>query len=278
MNVVSVDELRRAWHAVQGGQFRSTGLARRGLPPHGGTGEDLRWAPSAPVLPVLGCHGGAGTTTVAAAIASVLEVAVRVVETSPDSGLTGFATAELGETGTGWLRGQRDHLVLDRLPEGYVTPDEVPVPEDDALLDPALNVLDTGWPAWSLLRCGGWVRSAVLDADRLVVVTTATVPGLRRLEAVLDDLDPIPGHVAVAVQGPRRRRWPREVAGCAGARTRALLEGSLAEIPHDPGLAARGLDTAPLPTGVLGAATTITQLLQLASSQVHHPKGNQHVR
>ena len=74
-------------------------------------------------------------------------------------------------------------------------------------------------------------------ADRVVLVTTATVPGLRRLEGVLHELDPRPDGVAVAVQGPRRRRWPREVASCIGPRTRFLLDQDLVEVPRDPGLA-----------------------------------------
>ncbi|AXH96013.1 hypothetical protein [Ornithinimicrobium avium] len=284
MTVISVAELRRAWHAVQDGRFRpgSTDLpSRRMHAPKDGAGEGVHWNPGVPVLPVLGCHGSAGATTVAAAVATALELAVRVVEAGPagTSGLTGFATAELGETGSGWVRGHRDLLVLDRLLDGSASPEEIPVPDQDPHHELALNVLDAGWPTGTLLRCAGWVRSSVLDADRLVLVTTATVPGLRRLEAVLHDLDPAPGQVAVAVRGPRRRRWPREVTGDIGTRTRTLLEETLVEVPHDPGLAVRGLDTSPLPEGVLSAATTITQLLQLVSSPVHHQKGTiQHVR
>ncbi|MGO0577728.1 hypothetical protein [Ornithinimicrobium panacihumi] len=286
MTVVSVAELRRAWHAVQDGRFRpgSTDLPPRRTDEQDDAGDDTSWTPGAPVLPVLGCHGCAGATTVAVAIATVLAQPVRVVEASRagTSGLTGFATAELGETGSGWVRGHRDLLVLDRLLDGCASPDQVPVPDPDPDLDPQdgplLNVLDAGWPTGTLVRSAGWLRSSVLDAEAVVLVTTATVPGLRRLEGVLHELDALPAGVAVAVQGPRRRRWPREVASCIGQRTRSLLEEGLVEVPHDPGLAVRGLDTSPLPGGVLSAATTITQLLQLAGSSIHHQKGNpQHV-
>lgn len=284
MSVVSVAELQRAWLAVKDGRFRpgSTDLPPpRMHAPHGGAGEGANWTPAAPVLPVLGCHGSAGATTVAVAVGTALELPVRVVEASPagSSGLTGFATAELGETGSGWVRGHRDQLVLDRLLDGYVSPDQIPVPDLDPQDGLSLNVLDAGWQMGTLVRSAGWVRPAVLDADRLVVVTTATVPGLRRLEGVLRQLDPFPGRVAVAVRGPKRRRWPREVAACIGPRTEALLEVDLVEVPHCPDLAVRGLDISPLPGGVLSAATTITHLLQLASGFAHHQKGNtQHVR
>ncbi|WP_299520157.1 hypothetical protein [uncultured Serinicoccus sp.] len=284
MSVVSVAELQRAWLAVKGGRFRPGGTdlpPRRMHTPQAGAGEGAPWNPGAPVLPVLGCHGSAGATTVAVAVATALELPVRVVEASPagTSGLTGFATAELGETGTGWVRGHRDLLVLDRLLDGYASPDQIPVPDPDPQDGPVLHVLDAGWPMGTLVRSAGWLSSSVLDADRVVLVTKATVPGLHRLEGVLHELDPLPAGVAVAVQGPKRRRWPREAASCIGPRTSSLLEKDLVEIPHDPGLAVRGLDTSPLPGGVLSAATTITQLLQLAGSSIHHQKGNpQHVR
>ncbi|WP_075957344.1 hypothetical protein [Ornithinimicrobium sp. CNJ-824] len=284
MSVVSVAELQRAWLAVKDGRFRPGGTdlpPRRMHAPPAREGEGAPWNPGAPVLPVLGCHGSAGATTVAVAVATALELPVRVVEASPagTSGLTGFATAELGETGSGWVRGHRDLLVLDRLLDGYASPDQIPAPDPDPQDGPVLHVFDAGWPMGTLVRSAGWVRSSVLDADRVVLVTTATVPGLRRLEGVLHELDPLPEGVVVAVQGPRRRRWPREVASCIGPRTSSLLEEGLVEVPHDPGLAVRGLDTSPLPGGVLSAATTIAQLLQLAGSSIHHQKGNtQHVR
>lgn len=50
---------------------------------------------------------------------------------------------------------------------------------------------------------------------------TATVPGMRRLEGVLHLL-PDTTTVVVAVVGPRRRRWPREVAHSMGERTSDL--------------------------------------------------------
>lgn len=284
MTVVSVAELQRAWHAVKDGRFRpgSGELPIHRVHDHRpNAGEGARWAHGAPVLPVLGCHGSSGATTVAVAVATALGQPVRVVEASPagSSGLTGFATAELGETGSGWVRGHRDQLVLDRLLDGYASPDQIPVPDPDPQDGPSLHVLDAGWPMGALVRSAGWVCSAVLDSDRIVVVTTATVPGLRRLEGVLHELDPLPGRVAIAVRGQKRRRWPREVTSCVGPQTKSLLEEDLVEVPHDPGLAVRGLDTAPLPGGLLSAATTIIQLLQLASSTTHHQKGNnQHVR
>lgn len=279
MSVVSVAELQRAWHAVQAGHFRA-GTAepvpgRRVLQDQAGAGEDgLCWIPSTPVLPVLGCHGACGATTLAVAVAAVLDRPVRVVEAVPagSSGLTGFATAELGDTGLGWVRGRRDQVILDRLCTGDGRLDQVRVPDPEPH-ELALQLLDTAGTGPFALSAG-WVRSTVLAAERLVLVTTATVPGLRGLERVLDELGTCPRRVVVAIQGPRRRRWPREVTACAGPRTQSLLERAEVQVPHDPGLAVRGLDTSPLPRGVLSAATTITHLLQLPGSPTHHQKGN----
>lgn len=284
MTVVSVDELQRAWNAVKDGQFRP---GDPNFPPRGparrrtcSSEAQPAWDPGSPVLPVLGCHGSAGCTTVGVAVATALAQPVRVVESSPAaaSGLAGFATAELGQTGTGWLRGRRHQVVLDRLEGGYASPEQVPVPDNDPPGGPSLNLLDTGWGLDTIVLSPGWVRATVMDAQALILVTTATVPGLRRLEGALRELDPHERRLAVAVHGPRRRRWRREVASCVGPRTQALLEVALVEVPHDPGLAVRGLDTSPLPGGVLAAATTITQLLGLDNSPKPHQKGNtQHV-
>lgn len=287
MTVVSVAELQRAWRAVKAGHFTTKAGGPR-APRLGPPTEDTSqtWLPGAPVLPVLGCHGSAGTTTVAAAVATVLQQPVHLVEAAPAgcSGLTGFATAELGQSDSGWVRGRRDQLVLDRLADGHPAPDQVPLPDPAPAPHPDLqattvwNILDAGWPVGTLLRTGGWVRSTVLDADRLVLVTTATVPGLRGLEEVLRQLDLRLESVVVAVRGPGRRRWSREVTSCLGPRATALLPGALVEVSHDPGLAVRGLDTSPLPGGVLAAAATITQLLGLTGSSPH-PKGRtSHVR
>ena len=73
--VVSVTELQRAWQAVRGGQFRrAAGETTRPAPRAGAPGRTsdvpgARWWSDAPLLPVVGCHGGAGASTLAAAVA-----------------------------------------------------------------------------------------------------------------------------------------------------------------------------------------------------------------
>src|SRR5690606_6821821 len=96
---VSVAELLAAWHAVADGQFAYATAA--GDPTPGSTG----WCPVA--VAVLGCHGSAGASTLALSLATAAGEPVRVVEAAAAgaSGLAGAATAELGPTGTGWVRG-----------------------------------------------------------------------------------------------------------------------------------------------------------------------------
>lgn len=282
MSVTSVSELQRAWHAVQEGQFRhappgrprATGQVRTHR--SAGGGPEPLWRPTAPVLPVIGCHGGSGASTLAAAVAAVAGPAHLVEACGPDaSGLVGYATAELGETGEGWVRGNRDNVVIDRVAQGVLAPTDVPVPRPAT--DSVVHVLDAGWDLQTLVLSTGWLREAVLDAEHLVLVTTATVPGMRRLESTLFQLDTGQQRLVVAVRGPKPRRWPREVRACLGRQARALLDEALVQVPDDPGLHVRGLDTSPLPGSVLAAGTQIVQLTGLAA-ETDNQKGTTHVR
>lgn len=300
---VSVAELRAAWHAVADGHFRHAttparaarpclpdraGLARPGLL----EGEAVSgWCP--PVLvPVVGCHGSAGASAVALALATAAERSVRVVDAAGPgrSGLSGAATAELGPTGTGWVRGHREQVVLDRLAEDHPGPGHLPHPgpyPDPKSPDPGLDVdpgpgagargsgqvpvvLDVGWDVHVLARAGGWLPAALARSRVLVLVTTATVPGMARLDAALNTLNTLdtPGvgesRVVVAVRGPARRRWPRPVTGAPGPQARDLLDRSWVRVPHCPGLAVRGLDTGSLPTSLVAAGARILALTDLS--------------
>ena len=103
----TVCELRRAWAALDAGQFAEAHEPQR---------PAQRWTPAQGerVLAVIGAHGTAGASTLALAIATAAAPA-RVVEcaSTSRSGLVGAATAELGGR-DGWLRGTRDKVVLER--------------------------------------------------------------------------------------------------------------------------------------------------------------------
>lgn len=241
---VSVDELVRAHHAVLAGQFRRPRTPR----PH------LVWDPAGPVLPVLGAGGGTGATTVALALATAAG-AGRVVECAPlgASGLTAAPTAELGAHPSGWVRGSRDVVLVERVAQPVLSPGQVPVPSPPRV-EPVLTVVDVGWDLRQLQTGSSWLTDLLAAAPVLVLTTSATIPGLRRLETTLALLRPAQ-HVVAGVLGPPRRRWPRALVASAGPATHALLRaGRVVQVPFDANLATRGIDTGALPTALLAAA------------------------
>lgn len=255
---VGVQELQRAWHALQDGQFRARPTrgpqttARRAAPP------TSTWSPTEPVLPVLGCIGQAGATTVAVAIATVTGSA-RVLEcaSATASGLAAAATAEHGRSANAWSLGRRERVWLARAGDLLIAPDETPVP-DEPPVPVDLTILDVGWETGQVMASRGWIRHQLATLTTLVVVTSPTVPGLRRLETALTLLAPARG--VIAVLGPQPRRWPSNLTASLGPlASAALKEQRLVALPTDKGLALRGLDATPLPTSLLKAAETILQ-------------------
>src|SRR3546814_15541433 len=87
-----------------------------------------------------------------------------------------------------------------------------------------LTILDVGWEVGQLLATDCWLAAAVRTADQVVVVTTATVPGMRRAGVAMDLLAGHwqPEQIAIAVRGPRRKKWPR---GLEHARSEARRVG-----------------------------------------------------
>ncbi|MGL5825277.1 MAG: hypothetical protein ACRCYU_10745 [Nocardioides sp.] len=268
--VVGVDELKRAWRAVSAGEFRPTPAGGRDRPDSGPrppapsalAGQGV-WslAVGEHTVAVVGCAGsvGASTLALAAGLAATSSV-VRVVEccSATSSGLAAASTTELGLHGSGWRQGRRDQVLIERTSGVYATPAAVPVPAPSAVASgDRLTVLDIGWDAGAVLATDGWLAEAVRTADRLVLVATATFPGVRRLAVALDLLAPSrdPDQVVVAMRGPRRRRWPRglEHAGGPVVRT-ALAAGHCVEIPEDRDLAVNGLDSRPVPGPLVAAA------------------------
>ncbi len=270
---VGVDELQRAWHAVQEGQFVAPRLAASGavpLPTEPAVADDRYWRPGEGVLPVVGCLPQAGATSLALAIATHAAPA-RVIECSSPtaSGLVGAATAELGTTSSGWTVGRRDQVHLARPSASYLRTGELPFP-DDAAIGTVLSVLDVGWNLEQVLASRGWVGATLDAASPVVFVGTATVPGLRRLETALTLL--APSHAVVAVRGPDPRRWPRELTAAIGPATKDQRRtGRWVAVPHDRRLAFRGVDSAPLPPALLTAARDV---LRHVSAAGHPQKGS----
>ena len=252
---VGLDELRRAWAAIEAGQFRA---GHGSASPRGGGGAAPArpWRRTEPVLPVLGCVGQAGASTLALAIATVAGRA-RVLEccSATASGLAAAATAELGTTAAGWALARREEVALARAGGVLAGVGEVPAPPDPAA-PVELTVLDVGWVLGQVMAAGGWVADTVNDARTVVAVTTATVPGLRRGENALTLLGS--DRVVLAVVGPARRRWPRPLAGAVGPQAATVERaGRMVCVPVHGRLAIHGLDTTALPRSVLAAAATI---------------------
>ncbi len=263
---VSIDELKRAWSAVQAGDFRNgtdRGAARSQRPT---AAAETEWIPAAGerTIAVLGAAGTVGTSTVALALGLAAPDPVRVIEccSADASSMAAASTAELGLHPSGWRQGKRDHVLLERTSEHLVHVDEVPapVPAESAA---QLTILDIGWNPSQLLTTGCWLNDTTRAADALVVVAPATIPGLRRIEAALELLGN--ERAVVALVGPRRRKWPKGVEHSAGPLTRRALEADrCAEIPEDRGLAVTGLDSRPIPEPVVDAARQLLDHLHLS--------------
>jgi len=261
---VGVDELKRAWDAVNAGEFRAGAGAGKG--PRGrGTAAADDWSPAAGehTIAVIGCAGSVGASTIALAAGLAAAAPVRVIEccSVTASGLAAASTAELGLHPTDWRQGKRDHVLLERASEVLAGVDEIPLPID-AEHETQLTILDVGWEAGQLLATDCWLAEAVRTADQVVLVTTATVPGMRRASVALELLANHcqPEQIALAVRGPRRKKWTRGLEHAGGpALRRALVADRCVEIPEDRELAVNGLDSRPVPAPLISAARQLLE-------------------
>lgn len=256
MTATTVVELQRAWRALRAGVFTDP-------PPDDGptSGTPRVWVPEAVerVLPVVGATRGAGATVVALALATVAAPA-RVVECTGlvTAGLVAAPTAELGVRGP-WVRGSRADVIIERLQDTWTDPTRVPFPP---LLDriSRLTVLDVSWDPTLLIATPTWMTQMLSDAPAVVVVGTATVPGLRRLENAVGLLGV--ARCVATVLGPPVRRWSRSLD--VGTQLKGLAAaGRLVEIPVVPRLQLAGIDAADLPGSLLTAAQRVLAAAEL---------------
>lgn len=259
---VGVDELRRAWLAVQAGDFRHPAGKQRAVAP-AALAAAVEWTPASDevVIPVVGAAGSCGATTVALALATAVDGRARVVEcaSASASGLAAASTAELGAHGHGWVHGTRDHVHLERADGARPTPDDIPTPAPTEAA--TVTVLDLGSPLDEILAGHGWLARLAAIAPTMVVVARASVPGVRRLESTLHLVET--DRVIAAVLGPPQRRWPRPVANSVGKLTETLIHaGRLVEIPEDRNLAVHGLTPDPLPARLVTAGGVLLSHLE----------------
>ena len=247
MTAHSVAELRDAWRAIEAGEFAH---GPRSTPAAPGTATVWTPAPSERVVVVVGCAGGVGASTLALALATAAGAPARVVECGPPlaSGFSAAANADLGTQGP-WRRGSRGDVLLERPIAGDPI---VPVPTESSVV---WTFVDTSWTTASGPGAG-WLGSMLRTLDDVVLVTSATVPGVRRLESCAELL----GRDAFGVVvGPTIKRWPRPVkVAAAGIPARVHI----ANFPLDPRLQVTGLTPDPLPAPLLKAAENVLALLR----------------
>lgn len=248
MSAVSLLDLKAAWLALEAGALASPDGVSLPRP----AASSTIWTPSSGewVLPVIGCGGSVGASTVAVAIATAAEVPARVVECCApmDSGLAAASVAELGDH-AGWRRGSRGQVMLER----RLTTDLRVRPSRASV---SLTVLDA--PASVLLPDAvGWLADAVRRHRPLVLVTRAAIPALRRLEACLSLLDDPFCCIAVVV-GPELRRWPKVLGRSLGVRSAELVAaGRVVSFPQDRRLEVAGLTPDPLAGPLIRAGAAV---------------------
>lgn len=253
--IVAVDELASAYRAAINGEFR-TGRRRLDQTADG----PVTWTrtPTEQFVVVVGCHGGAGASTVALGLAEAAGQA-RVLEccTAAASGLAAASSAELGSTGDGWIRGSRGPVLIERQGDRLANPAGCPLPSSGHL---SFTIVDCGWDLDLVASAGGWLGDLVRSESAVVVVARPTVPGLRRLEAATGLLGQ--GRVVGVVVG-LEKRWHRQVERALGPYGRALrAAGRLVCVPHDPGLAVNGLTPEPLPASIVAGCSALLTLLE----------------
>ena len=128
----------------------------------------------------------------------------------------------------------------------------VPVPTESSV---EWTFVDTNWTTVSGMGAG-WLGLVLRTLDNVVLVTNATVPGVRRLESCAELL----GRDALGVVvGPTVKRWPRPVkVAAAGIPARVHV----ADFPLDSRLQVTGLTPDPLPAPLLKAAQNVLALLR----------------
>jgi len=258
MSAVTVEELRRAWAALESGTFRGDASPQV---------IAEKWERQERVAWVLGVGGRVGATTIALAIAEAMNIPARVVEVGTPhlSGLAGAATAELGEDGSGWRHGTRDTVHIERASTPLLHPVSSPAPSPT---DRDVTILDVGWEYSQVASTTSWLREAAESAES-VLVAPPTVPGMRALELALAHVYLV-GSTWVAVIGPAQRRWPKRVQIAApAALSQIAAEGRLLCVTPDRRLAAEGITTAPLPPTVIASCQPIANHLTSNQGDSH---------
>ena len=220
-------------------------------------------------IAVLGAHGGAGTSTVALAVADAAATdgcSVHLVSCSPPGrcGLVAVTSTELGvDAGGRWRSGRRGpRITVDRLTGSGVGTPHWPAFGGGAAV---LTVVD--------LEAGAEQHvSSLAGASAVLVVCRVSVPGVRHAERLLAELSPAAGRpVLLAAVGPSS--WPGVVSSSSGPLLRGLREaGRVVPVPVDRRLASTGPSGAVLPRQVSAGGGAVLRQLSVALPVLAEPE------
>lgn len=220
-------------------------------------------------IAVLGAHPGAGTSTVALAVADAAATdgrGVHLVSCSPPArcGLAAVTSTELGvDAGGRWRSGRRGpRITVHRLTGSGVGPAHWPTPGGGAVV---LTVVDLEAGAEQHVR-------SLAGASAVLVVCRVSVPGVRHAERLLAELSPAAGRpVLVAAVGPSS--WPGVVMGSSGPLLRGLrAAGRVVPVPVDRRLDSTGPSGAALPRQVSAAGGAVLRQLSAGLPVLAEPE------
>jgi len=128
----------------------------------------------------------------------------------------------------------------------------VPLPTSPGMV----TVVDLWWDLRQVLAAQGWLADLARACPRVVLVSRATVPGMRQLESNLAVLERERCWVvATDVAGRRSARSVEHSLGPQG--TQLDRAGRLVRLPAHQGLAVAGITTEPLPRSLMPPAAQL---------------------
>lgn len=193
---------------------------------------------------VIAASGGVGASTIALAVAEATS-ASRLLELAEPRGwgLAQATNAELEDDGQ-WSRGRRDR------PGGQLEVHRRRRDDATVAIDER-TVVDAG--VWA----GKW---PVVEPSASVLVAACSLPGIARVEVILEELTPH-SPAAVVLTGASSRNLPKQLAVALGPRLRAL-EDRLVLVSPDARLRLTGCTPDPLPKSLQRTAGHIAELLK----------------
>lgn len=238
---------------MMGAAVEASGSRCRAVwPAHVGAAD---WSGFGTVIPTLAGSPGAGSSSIAAAVADIVYQDRRCcllvdADDPARSGLTQAAAVEgpwtravsdqvqvryswRGRPGRGVLVARLD-TTLPGITPGMVPapPDWIPQPRPDPLHVTVADLGHNGWRAAGspIAGAGGWLRAGH-PAPRPILVVRATRPSLRQAEQVLTRLET---WVQAGVAAPvaqlvvcAAKKWPSGIDGTAGPRISRLLDDAV---------------------------------------------------